>query len=179
MSTGWEIVAIIGAFVLGMIGGAVIMATAPSSKAAATADPEPVPVAETPPLEPTLRLDRTEVAAAAGEVGPVPPKRSRPTEYVITSVGEPEPDLDGPTRTEFAPRPQFEQVARTVMIEAASLAHGVRNALSEENRAKISYEVKRELIRLRKDRRIEVKEALREYRAKHRAPADPQTGEGA
>jgi propanediol dehydratase small subunit len=64
------------------------------------------------------------------------------------------------------------------MIEAASLAHGVRNALSEENRAKISYEIKRELIRVRKDRKIEVKEALREYRAKHRAPVDPTTGEG-
>lgn len=178
MSTGWAIVAIIGAFVLGMIGGAVIMATAPSSKASSVSDPVIAPVEFTSEPEPPRRLDVAEIATPEG-AGRAAPKPAPRQEYVITSVGEPEPEIDGPTRTEFAPRPQFEQVARTVLIEAASLAHGVRNALSEENRAKISYEVKRELIRLRKDRKIEVKEALREYRAKHRAPVDPETGEGA
>jgi hypothetical protein len=107
----------------------------------------------------------------------VPEKPKHAATHVITSVGEPDAVADGGSRLEFKPRPQLDQLARTVLIEAASVAHGVRSALSEENRAKISYEIKRELIRLRKDRKIEVKEALREYRAKHRAPVQTESGE--
>jgi hypothetical protein len=170
MSTPVIVAAIVGAFVLGLLLGApmAIMMGKRRLRAAVSAELTPTPVEMPTPAvpEPTLRLPRAE--------------RQPRTEYVITSAGEGDPDdeVDGTARMEFKPRPQFEQVARTVMIEAASLAHGVRNALSEENRAKISYEIKRELIRVRKDRKIEVKEALREYRAKHRAPIDAETGEG-
>lgn len=165
MSTPVTVAAMVGAFVLGLLLGAPVAITMGKRRlrAAVSAELTPPHVEIPTPTavpEPTLR----------------PPR----TEYVITSAGDGdrEDEVDGATRMEFTPRPQFEQVARTVMIEAASLAHGVRNALSEENRAKISYEIKRELIRVRKDRKIEVKEALREYRAKHRAPIDSETGEG-
>lgn len=164
MSTPVTVAAMVGAFVLGLLLGAPVAITMGKRRLRAAVSAELTPPhveIQTPAVpEPTVR----------------PPR----TEYVITSAGDGdrEDEVDGATRMEFTPRPQFEQVARTVMIEAASLAHGVRNALSEENRAKISYEIKRELIRVRKDRKIEVKEALREYRAKHRAPIDSETGEG-
>lgn len=169
MSTPVIVAAMVGAFVGGLLLG-VPMATGIAKRRIEAALPTERPLAPVEiPAVPDLRIEA--------------PVRSKPAthkaEYVITSVGEPETEVESATRMEFKPRPQFEQVARTVMIEAASLAHGVRNALSEENRAKISYEIKRELIRVRKDRKLEVKEALREYRAKHRAPVDPEKGEGA
>ena len=209
MSTTWAIVAIVGAFLLGMIVGAIIVAAAtgggPESTADGgvgaspdgttggpdelrTADPDAsTGSAESGVASRTVRSTRPKFAttsvappgdapnppASVASVAPAPLPG-----YVITSVGDPEPDLVGGTRLEFKPRPQFDQVARTVMIEAASLVHGVRNALSEENRAKISYEIKRELIRVRKDRRAEVKQALREYRAKHRAAVQPDAEQG-
>lgn len=177
MSTPVAVVAIIGAFAVGLLLG-VPLAFAllkrrlkgrlSSEERVESVAPNPAPAVTAvtqaaSSVEPTLKL-------------PKPPKPHR-AEYVITSAGEPEDEVEGTARTEFKPRPQLDQVARTVLIEAASIAHGVRNALSEENRAKISYEIKRELIRLRKDRKTEVKEALREYRAKHRAPVQPDSGD--
>ncbi|BBH16315.1 hypothetical protein Back2_06020 [Nocardioides baekrokdamisoli] len=172
MSTPVIVAAVAGAFVLGVLLGVVVAIRVAGRRirAAVTANlPTPVEV----PMVTDLNVGV-----------PEPRKPAARTEYVITSVGEVEDEVETAARVEFKARPQFEQVARTVMIEAASLAHGVRNALSEENRAKISYEIKRELIRVRKDRKAEVKEALREYRARHRAPVDSDaaasgTGEGA
>lgn len=165
MSTPVIVAVVVGAFVVGVLLGLLVARMRPRVGVVV-----PVPQPEVPAQAPTP----AEVAI---------PVRPRPAthraEYVITSAGEPEIEVEDVPRREFTPRPQFEQVARTVMIEAASLAHGVRNALSEENRAKISYEVKRELVRVRKDRRIEVREALREYRATHRAPSESESGDGA
>lgn len=184
MSTPVIVAAIVGAFVLGLLLGAplAIMMGKRRLRAAVSAEMAAphveVPTAVVP--EQTVRLPRAERPSRRPEPESAPPAPTHRTEYVITSAGEPDPEdaADGATRMEFKPRPQLEQVARTVMIEAASLAHGVREALSEENRAKLSYEIKRELIRVRKDRKTEVKQALREYRAKHRAPVDPESGAG-
>lgn len=163
MSTPVIVAAVVGAFILGLLLGVPLAVAVGQRRLKAAVSAElSVPSVESPAV-PELLVD-----------APVLPKpATHKAEYVITSAGEPDSAVEPGARMEFKPLPQFEQVARTVMIEAASLAHGVRNALSEENRAKLSYEIKRELIRVRKDRKLELKEALREYRAKHRAPVDP------
>ncbi|WP_426246417.1 hypothetical protein [Nocardioides sp. LHG3406-4] len=59
-------------------------------------------------------------------------------------------------------------VLRESVVKAASWAHGVRRALSPENRNRIAFEMRRELKRSRKSRRAEVQEALRAHRARQR-----------
>jgi len=97
------------------------------------------------------------------------------TEYVITSMGV-------PARADEAPvtlsAPAFaDAVVRESVVHAASFLYGVRRALSPEVRNRIRFEMRREAKRSRKARRVEVKEALREYRARHRAevPDDVET----
>ena len=55
-------------------------------------------------------------------------------------------------------------------VRVVSLAHGVRRALSAENRNRIRFEVRREVRRSRRQRRRDLKEARRHLRV-HRAPA--------
>ena len=163
MSTPVIVAAIVGAFILGLLLGVPLAIAVSKRRLKAVASAEPS----------ASSVDISAVPELTAEAPVRPKPATHKAEYVITSAGETDSPAEPGARMEFKPRPQFEQVARTAMIEAASLAHGLRNALSEENRAKISYEIKRELIRVRKDRKIEVKEALREYRARHRAAVDP------
>ena len=60
-------------------------------------------------------------------------------------------------------------VLRESVVRAASWAHGVRRALSPENRNRIRFEMGREVKRARKSRRAEIQEALRAHRARERA----------
>ncbi len=60
-------------------------------------------------------------------------------------------------------------VARETVVKAASWTHGLRRALSAENRNRIRFEVRRETRRAGRDRRAETKQALREFRARQRA----------
>lgn len=60
-------------------------------------------------------------------------------------------------------------VLRESVVKAASWAHGVRRALSPENRNRIRFEMGREVKRARKSRRAEIQEALRAHRARARA----------
>ena len=55
-------------------------------------------------------------------------------------------------------------------VRLVSLAHGVRRALSAENRNRIRFEVRREVRRSRRQRRRDLKEARRHLRV-HGAPA--------
>jgi hypothetical protein len=65
----------------------------------------------------------------------------------------------------------FASVALTESaVRVVSLAHGVRRALSAENRNRIRFEVRREVRRSRRQRRRDLKEARRHLRA-HGAPA--------
>jgi hypothetical protein len=96
-------------------------------------------------------------------------------EYVITRLGEaglgegePEPDRT-PARVSVKAPAFADAVLRESVVQTASLAHGLRRALAPETRNRIRFEMKRELKRTRKARKAEVKEALREYRARHRA----------
>jgi hypothetical protein len=98
-------------------------------------------------------------------------------EYVITSLGEPGAADRPPVPA--LPAPAFaDAVLRDTVVHAAALLHGVRRGLSPEVRNRIRFEMKREVKRSRKARKAEVREALREYRARHRAdlPEGPADG---
>ena len=105
-------------------------------------------------------------------------------EYVITLLGE---DGERAEVEQVAQRtltaPAFaDAVFRETMVHSAALVHGVRRALSPEVRFKIRYEMHREVKRSRKDRKSEMRDALREYRARGRGRVDldtpPPSGSG-
>lgn len=105
---------------------------------------------------------------------------SEPSPYVITALdeteAEPRPD-GGPVVTARIDGPMFADiVARETVIKAAGLAHGLRRALSAETRNRIRFEMKREVKRSRKQRRSDMKAALREFQARERAGAPEEQG---
>jgi hypothetical protein len=90
--------------------------------------------------------------------------------YVITHVGDDPPDAAGPSVVGRIDGRLFADiVARESAIKAVGLAHGLRRALAPEVRNRIRFEMKREVVRARKQRRAELKAALREFRARERA----------
>ena len=97
------------------------------------------------------------------------PPRVEP-EYVITHLGEPveEPEIEAvPT---VAPGLFADLVLRETVVQTASLFHGVRRALSPENRNRIRFEMRREVKRSRKQRRADIREARREWEARRPVP---------
>jgi hypothetical protein len=102
------------------------------------------------------------------------PQQTAPqAQYVITHLGEPreehelEPEVDGvPT---VAPGLFADIVLRETVVQTASLFHGVRRALSPENRNRIRFEMRREVKRSRKQRRADLRAARREWEARQRA----------
>ncbi|MEU0314670.1 hypothetical protein [Nocardioides sp. NPDC006273] len=105
-------------------------------------------------------------------------ERAAEKEYVITSLGEDADDDGESAEVEQVARrtltaPAFaDAVFRETVVHSAALVHGVRRALSPEVRFKIRYEMHREVKRARKDRKSEMREALREYRARQREAVD-------
>lgn len=89
-------------------------------------------------------------------------------EYRITRVGEPEPDADasGPAHVDRAVFADL--LLKETVIRVGSLAHGFRRALSPEARNRIRFEMGREVKRARKQRRVEQREAYRQWRARQR-----------
>jgi len=112
------------------------------------------------------RLDAVEQSMRAPVREPV----DRPEqEYVITHLGELEPVRDEGVVPVRLTAPAFaDAVLRETVVQTASLAQGVRRALAPETRNRIRFEMRREVKRARKARKAEVKEALREYRARRR-----------
>jgi len=91
-------------------------------------------------------------------------------EYVITRLGELEPLPDeAAVPVRLAPPAFADAVLRETVVQTAALVQGVRRALAPETRNRIRFEMRREVKRSRKVRKAEVKEALREYRARRRA----------
>ena len=86
---------------------------------------------------------------------------------VASPVEQPEPVVLEPRVVEG--RLFADLVLRESVVTAASWFHGVRRALSPENRNRIAFEMRREVKRARKSRRAEMAEALRAYRARERA----------
>lgn len=98
--------------------------------------------------------------------------RSTPAdqEFVITSAGSPgvpaAPEPDGPAAQQLTTR-QFATVALgESLVTVAAFGHGLRRALSAENRNRIAFEMRREVRRARKQRRRDVKEARRHLRSR-------------
>jgi hypothetical protein len=99
----------------------------------------------------------------AGADGPGPVD-----EFVITTLATPpasEPEPARPSGAEFLAVAAGESLVRVV-----SLGHGVRRALSAENRHRIRFEMRREVKRSRKRRRRDLRAAQRHTGS--RAPAD-------
>jgi hypothetical protein len=88
------------------------------------------------------------------------------TEYLITHLGEPDPATPAPAvgRALFA-----DLVLRESVVKAASWGHGLRRALSPEARNRIRFEMRREVKRSRKQRRLEQRAVRREWAARQRA----------
>ena len=112
---------------------------------------------------------------------PAPAPAADAPGFVITRVGERDSAADGeaPAATPGArvDGPLFaDLVLRETVVQVASLAHGVRRALGQRDR--IRSEVRREVRRSRKQRRVDVKAALREYHARQRAAEGPPPGAG-
>ena len=121
-----------------------------------------------------LRVTVADLAAPQPVVPPAPP--SDQPEFVITSLPDgsvPRPDRAG---TDLAvPDPatmsgpvsagQFASAALgESLVRVVSLGHGVRRALSAENRNRIRFEVRREVKRSRRQRRRDLKDAKRHLR---------------
>lgn len=138
-------------------------------------------------LEDSLAASREELVAVQRRLDALARRiEPRPVvseaEYVITTAGDPDPtDLARPD-----PAPpvvtgrQFASVALgESLVTLVSLGHGVRRALSAENRNRIAFEMRREVRRSRKQRKREVKEARRHLRATSREAGDPMAEDAA
>jgi len=91
-------------------------------------------------------------------------------EYTITGLGAPaRAETEQPVRLERAV--YADQLLRESVIRFGSLSHGVRRALSPEVRNRIRFEMRREVKRARKHRRVEQREAYREWQTRQRKSA--------
>jgi hypothetical protein len=141
------------------------------------------------------RAERAEAAAAAlaERVALLePPHASAPQPgvddasvgtYVITGVGthvptEPAPVDQAAVAAPIDGRLFTDIVARETVVKAASWTHGLRRALSAENRNRIRFQVRQETRRAGRERRAETKQALREFRARQRADLGGRTFDG-
>ena len=122
-------------------------------------------------LEEELAASREELAAVqrrldalARRIEPRPVADA--TEYVITTAGEPDPeDVAGAAPPVPVSGRQFASMALgESLVTVFSFGHGVRRALSAENRNRIGFEMRREVRRSRKQRRRAEKEARRHLR---------------
>jgi len=116
-----------------------------------------------------LRVQIEEIQRRLAE----PPAVRDEREYVITGLGG--ADAPSPT-TESAPMvpaPVFADIMlRETVLQAASMAAGLRRALSPEVRNRIRFEMRREVKRARKQRRADLREARREWEARQRERVD-------
>lgn len=121
-----------------------------------------------------LALARAEAAVLRDHVAEIERRLSTPAsdadqEFVITRLGEEARD-DPREPVPAVPGPLFaDLVLRETVVQAASLASGLRRALAPEMRNRIRFEMKREVKRARKQRRADLRQARREWEARQRA----------
>ena len=94
---------------------------------------------------------------------------SEETTYVITHVDEDQAMLRPMTAQRLEGRLFADIVARETVVKAASWTHGVRRALAPETRSRIRFQMRQETKRAGRERKAEMKVALREHRARSRA----------
>ena len=119
----------------------------------------------------TGRLDELEerLAAPAQPVPPQAPTAVTDREFVITHVGE---EQERAPDAPVVPAPVFaDLVLRESVVQAATLAAGLRRALSPETRHRIRFEMRREVKRARKQRRADLRAARRDLHDRERAAA--------
>lgn len=97
--------------------------------------------------------------------------------FVITRMGETEARETVPVAQSIDGRLFADIVARETVVKAASWTAGLRRALSPESRNRIRFEVRQEARRAGRERRAEMKQALREFRARERAHLARDLGE--
>ena len=95
--------------------------------------------------------------------------------FVITHLGPVDERGPVPVAQPIDGRLFADVVARETVVKAASWTHGLRRALAPESRNRIRFAVRQETRRSGRERRAEVKQALREYRARERAGVPPVT----
>ncbi|WP_210443361.1 hypothetical protein [Nocardioides sp. SYSU D00065] len=120
------------------------------------------------------RLDA--LAAPAADAPRAPSPVSSATEdadaYVITHLDPADRLADPAPEPVAAPvdgRLFVDLLARESVVKAAAWSHGLRRALSPDSRNRIRFEVRQQTRRAGRDRRAEMKQALREYRSRERA----------
>lgn len=114
------------------------------------------------------RLDELEERLAA-PTQPAAPTVATDREFVITHVGE---EQERGQVAPVVPAPVFaDLVLRESVVHAATLAAGLRRALSPETRHRIRFEMRREVKRARKQRRADLRAARRELHDRERAAA--------
>jgi hypothetical protein len=107
-----------------------------------------------------------------------PPTVRAEQEFVITGLEtQPLVHRDGYSTSDAAaetvPAPMFADIVlRESVVQAASLAAGLRRALAPEVRNRIRFEMRREVKRARKQRRADQRQARREWEARQRARID-------
>ncbi len=121
-----------------------------------------------------LELARAESARLQAQVDDIERRLSTPVsveehEYVITRLGDDVPG-EPAEAAPMVPGPLFaDLVLRESVVQAASLASGLRRALAPETRNRIRFEMRREVKRARKQRRADLRQARREWEARQRA----------
>ncbi len=121
--------------------------------------------------------ERLDAMTQTLERSAIPSQRTgAPQEYLITSLPQ-HVDRAGSTAADPSSGPGERRVGASLsgrafaavvltdsLVKAASLGHGVRRALSPQNRNRIRFEVGREVKRSRRQRRRDLKEAKRHLR---------------
>lgn len=123
--------------------------------------------------------DRVSVLESPAAAAPAPVTDSADAgTFVITRMDSgDEPLAHAPIAQHIDGRLFADIVARETVVKAASWTHGLRRALSPENRNRIRFEVRQETRRAGRARRAEAKQALREYRARERSTAGTHRAE--
>lgn len=87
-------------------------------------------------------------------------------EYLITELGN---DRGPKVPARIVPAPQFADILlRESVIKTAALAAGLRRALTPEVRNRIRFEMKREVKRSRKERKVMLRAARRDWESRQR-----------
>jgi hypothetical protein len=113
------------------------------------------------------RLQRLERRSAGPH--PTEPLTGRLSRAAYDGEEDPAPATSLEGRVEVDGRLFTDIVVRETTIKAAGLWHGLRVALTPENRNRIRFEMKQEVKRSRRRRRDDLRAALRDLRARERA----------